>query len=273
MPPPMRAFGKASRATAVEPLGRRARRPDAAGQRAFQIRRRATPARWRTASRARPPSGRGREPPPRSPRRSSPPLRARARPRARGRRRRPAPARSGRGRGRGRRRRRHGAARPASAALPRRASPRRPWGRGRSPAAAWRRTSAPATAPTVGRGGREAGAGARRHREHDALPELLSRPQRVGPGQRQRAHIGLVGGVGPVALVLHLEGVALHAAGHLEAGRELVGQRPQVHHGLDGVDQVREAGLDDAPVDMLDAWPAGPPRPRWDGARRSRCGW
>ena len=34
----------------------------------------------------------------------------------------------------------------------------------------------------------------------------------VGPWQRQRPHIGLVGGIGPVALVFHLEDVAFHPA-------------------------------------------------------------
>ena len=49
------------------------------------------------------------------------------------------------------------------------------------------------------------------------LRELLALLERVGPGERQRPHIGLVGGVHPVAMVLHLEGVALHAAGRPSA--------------------------------------------------------
>ena len=61
--------------------------------------------------------------------------------------------------------------------------------------------------------------------------------QRVRPGQSERAHIGLVGGVGPVALILHLEGVALHPAFDARAGRELVLDGAQVHHRLDRVDQ------------------------------------
>ena len=58
------------------------------------------------------------------------------------------------------------------------------------------------------------GAGRRvaRHGERDGLIERGAARERVGPGQRERPDIGLVGGVGPVALVLHLERVAFHAA-------------------------------------------------------------
>ena len=84
------------------------------------------------------------------------------------------------------------------------------------------------------------------------LRELLALLQRVGPGQRQRAHIGLVGGVHPVAVVLHLEGVALHAADDLQPRRDLVGQGADVEEGAGRVDQLRETALLDAAVGVLD---------------------
>ena len=66
----------------------------------------------------------------------------------------------------------------------------------------------------------------------------------------ERPHVGLVRGIGPVALVFHLEGVAQHGAGHLQAGRDLVGQGADVHDRLLGVDHFREAGLDHRAVHL-----------------------
>ena len=76
---------------------------------------------------------------------------------------------------------------------------------------------------------RPAGDAARRRQRDAAGVNFSPLVDRVGPGQSQRADIGLVGGVQPVALVLHLEGVALHAAGDAHAGQDLVGQGADVH--------------------------------------------
>ena len=107
-----------------------------------------------------------------------------------------------------------------------------------------------------------------------ACSTLCPGRERVGPGQGERADVGLVRGVGPVALVLHLVGVALHPAGHAQRP----GRRPwvscaQVHHRLHRVDDLGEAALDRAAVDMLDLHRLARPRPRWGAGRRSRCGW
>ncbi len=99
--------------------------------------------------------------------------------------------------------------------------------------------------------GGEHGAGVLRNAERDALPKAFAGSERVGPRQGEGADVGLVGGVCPVALILHLEGVALHAAGDGESRREGVRQRPQVHHRLHRIDEIREARLDRAPVDAL----------------------
>ena len=64
--------------------------------------------------------------------------------------------------------------------------------------------------------------------------------QRIGPRLLQRAHIGLVGGVGPVALVLHLEGLAFHGAGGPETGRDLVRQGPDAGDRAARIDVKRE---------------------------------
>ena len=75
----------------------------------------------------------------------------------------------------------------------------------------------------------------------------------IGPGQGERADVGLVRGVGPVALVLHLVGVALHPAGHAQRPvRRPVGELAQVHHRLHRVDDRGEAALDGAAVDVED---------------------
>ena len=66
----------------------------------------------------------------------------------------------------------------------------------------------------------------------------------------QRAHVGLVRGIGPVALVLHLEGVAQHGADHAESRRHLVGERADVHDRLHRVYDLRKAGLDHPAVHL-----------------------
>ena len=102
---------------------------------------------------------------------------------------------------------------------------------------------------------------------------LAARRQRVGPRQRQRPDIGLERGVGPVAVVLHLEGVAFHAAGRPHARHHLVAERADVEEGLHRIDDGRELVLHLAAVDMDDLDRVTRPRPSADAARRSRCGW
>ena len=98
------------------------------------------------------------------------------------------------------------------------------------------------------RRGRGAGAlDVQRHR----LFDFGARRQRVGPRQADWAHIGLERGVGPVALVFHLVGVARHAAGDPRAVGDGVGDRAQVHHRLVGLDFLRETGVPDVPIDFL----------------------
>ncbi len=87
-------------------------------------------------------------------------------------------------------------------------------------------------------------------RQPDRLLAHLAGRQRVGPGQRERADIGLVGGVRPVAMVLHLEGIALHGAGHLDARQDLVGQGAQVLERAHRVDPRRERRLRPLAVGM-----------------------
>ena len=76
--------------------------------------------------------------------------------------------------------------------------------------------------------------------------------QRVGPGQRQRAHVGLERGIGPVAVILHLEGVALHAHGRFQPGHHLVRERADRRNGWIGSTSARELRLHDLAVDVLD---------------------
>ena len=76
--------------------------------------------------------------------------------------------------------------------------------------------------------------------------------QRVGPGQRQRPHIGLEGGVGPVAVVLHLEGVALHAQVACRPGITSWVSARMSRNGWTGSTSVGERRLLDRAVDMLD---------------------
>ena len=97
--------------------------------------------------------------------------------------------------------------------------------------------------------------------------------QHIGPGQRQRPHIGLVGGVGPVALVLHLERVAFHPAFGADAGPDRMRDRPHVLERLPGIDQFRQHGLDDRSIRVLDASPARRQARRSDAGCRSRSGW
>ena len=66
----------------------------------------------------------------------------------------------------------------------------------------------------------------------------LTGRQHIGPWQRQRPHIGLVGRVRPVALVLHLESVALHPAFGGDARPNLMGDRAQILERLPGIDQI-----------------------------------
>ena len=76
--------------------------------------------------------------------------------------------------------------------------------------------------------------------ERDLLGHGVTGLQRVRERQRERPAVDLVGGVGPIALVLHLEDVA----GELELRRDaLVAEveRPDVEQRLPRRDQVREA--------------------------------
>ena len=243
----------------VEPVERRAGRPCAAGQRGFQIGRRRDEHGCEWRCRARRPSARAL--------RTSSSYRstlARRRPRATARR---------TERAADFRRTCASAARPcprpriecaddvmrpgrSQAARRRPASPRRPSDRGRSRAAARRAAVGDSDRRLASSARRNRRAGRRRDGTRHTLAELVAGLQRVGPRQRERPHIGLVGGVGPVALVLHLEGVALHAAGDLEARRELVRQRAQIHHRLHRIDQVRKCRLDDAARRHARRWPA-----------------
>ena len=75
----------------------------------------------------------------------------------------------------------------------------------------------------------------------DRLLDHVALGERVGPGQGERPDIGLVGGVGPVALILHLEGIALHAALTLDTGSEGMGDGAQVHHRLHRIDELGKA--------------------------------
>ena len=78
----------------------------------------------------------------------------------------------------------------------------------------------------------------------DRLLNRLAGIQREWMREIQWPNVRLVRRVGPVALVLHLEGVAQHGAGHLEPWRDLVGECADVHDGLLGVDHLRKEGLD-----------------------------
>ncbi len=91
-----------------------------------------------------------------------------------------------------------------------------------------------------GRHGRRAALdGERRH-----LPQPLARRQGVREGQRQRAVVGLVGRVSPVALVLGLPRVgALKSAGEPDPGRHPMAHGGYVVEGLQRHDQAGKARL------------------------------
>ena len=75
--------------------------------------------------------------------------------------------------------------------------------------------------------------------------------QPVGPGPRQRSVVGLEGGVAPLALILHLEDVAIEAALDAPAAR-LMGQAGDVHEGLPRRDQRGKARLLGRAVRVID---------------------
>src|SRR5580704_2846493 len=54
----------------------------------------------------------------------------------------------------------------------------------------------------------------------------------VTPWKRQRTHVSFVRGIGPVALVLHLESVAFHPAGRPKPRRRFVRERADVEDWL-----------------------------------------
>ena len=61
-------------------------------------------------------------------------------------------------------------------------------------------------------------------------------------------------------MVLHLEGVAFHAASHREPGLHLMGQGPDIAERAIGIDDCGEFGPHFAAVDMLDIeWVASDP--------------
>ncbi|ODT32139.1 MAG: hypothetical protein ABS35_02800 [Kaistia sp. SCN 65-12] len=91
-----------------------------------------------------------------------------------------------------------------------------------------------------------------RHRHRDLLVDRLARLDPVGPRQRQRPDIGLVGRVGPVALILHLESVAFEQARHALPARRAMRDLANIHHRLYRVDGFGKARLDPVPVGMGD---------------------
>src|SRR6185437_7093298 len=78
--------------------------------------------------------------------------------------------------------------------------------------------------------------------ERDALLELRARLQLIRPGQPDRTDIGLEGRIAPVALILHLESVAVEPGSDKTAGREFVLQRAYVEERLIRADPARELG-------------------------------
>ncbi len=74
----------------------------------------------------------------------------------------------------------------------------------------------------------------------------------VRPWQSQGPYIGLVRCVGPVALILHLKGIAFHAAFDRNAGHGLMGDRTHILERLPRFDQIGQAGLVECAVYMLD---------------------
>src|SRR5664279_2550349 len=84
------------------------------------------------------------------------------------------------------------------------------------------------------------------------LIDSASRLQGIRPRKRKRTHVGLVGRVGPIALILHFVGVALHEAFDRRSWSECVPDRAQVHHRLHGINQTWKAGFDGLSVDLDD---------------------
>ena len=93
--------------------------------------------------------------------------------------------------------------------------------------------------------------------DRDPLADARARFDRDREGQAQRRAVGLERGVGPVALVLHLEGVAFHQDFGLHAGHHAVGERPDVEEGLMGGDALRKSAVGHAAIDVRHrAWGA-----------------
>ena len=63
----------------------------------------------------------------------------------------------------------------------------------------------------------------------------------IGPRQCQRPHIRLVGGIGPVALILHLPYPTLHPATRDQPWADMMGDRTHVLEWLPRLNQVRES--------------------------------
>src|SRR5262249_19033027 len=73
-----------------------------------------------------------------------------------------------------------------------------------------------------------------------------------GVGKAQRSAISLVGGIGPITLILHLEGVPFesHSSGYI--GNDLMGDGSHVLERLLGRHEERKPSLFGGAVDFLD---------------------
>src|SRR3546814_3197200 len=80
--------------------------------------------------------------------------------------------------------------------------------------------------------------------------DLVAARHDIGPGPRERADIGFVRGVGPVALILHLERITIEAARDRRATL-LVDQRADVGERLPRRDRFGEGRAFDAAVAMF----------------------
>src|SRR3546814_16044460 len=80
--------------------------------------------------------------------------------------------------------------------------------------------------------------------------DLVAARHDIGPGPRERADIGFVRGVGPVALILHLERITIEAARDRRATL-LVDQRADVGERLPRRDRFGEARAFDAAVALF----------------------
>ena len=97
-----------------------------------------------------------------------------------------------------------------------------------------------------------------REAEGDGMADLGAARDRVRPGQRERARVGLERRVRPVAMILGLPGIALHAQRRADTRYRLVSHCSDVEKRLSGIDQLRRLGALDRAVDMLDLHgPAG----------------